>query len=376
MKIVLVSSEISPFAKTGGLADVAGDLPKFLRELNEELFLFTPLYKCTRASGIPLIDTGVRVDIPIGSFSAKGAIYQGELPGTDIPCFFIEQDAYYDRDQLYHTSWGDYPDNPQRFIFFCRAVVEAIEKLGLDPDIIHTHDWQAGLIPVYIKSLYSNSFANCRSLHTVHNLAYQGMFDKLVMKYTGLPWELFNYRQLEFYGCVNFLKGALVFADAINTVSKQYSREIKTQEFGYRLEGILTERSENLYGIMNGIDYSAWNPAEDNLLPAKYSPDDLSGKNICKKELRQEIGMEVDPRAPLAGIIARLTDQKGFDILASALHRMIKMGFQLVLLGSGEERYERTFRQLGKSYPGRFQALITFDNRLAHQIEAGADVFL
>jgi starch synthase len=291
--------------------------------------------------------------------------------------YFVENDRYYQRDALYGKGGADFADNSERFIFFSRAVLEAVVALRLPCDVIHCHDWQTGLIPVYLKTIYRSApaFAKVGTLFTIHNLAYQGVFWHWDMKLTGLDWSLFNWNQLEFWGKVNFMKGGLVFSDLISTVSETYSKEIQTPEYGCGLEGVLRERSKDLFGVINGIDYEVWNPAVDPLIPTRYDAKKLNGKAACKKFLQRKCGLPVR-KAPLVGMISRLADQKGFDLAAEVMAELLTSDVQFVVLGTGEPKYHDLLNRLARNYPDRMSVTLGFDNQMAHEIEAGADMFL
>ena len=379
-----VASEMVPFAKTGGLADVLGALTPQLKKSNIAVTAFLPLYKQVKENTPNLISTGITVKVKIGDNLVAGMIWKTQLQGVDV--YFIQRDEYYHRDYLYGTSAGDYKDNAERFIFFSRAVLEAIKRLNIKPDIIHCHDWQSALIPIYLKTLYKKDphFATTKTLFTVHNLAYQGLFWHWDMKLIGLDWEYFNYKQLEFYGQVNFLKGGLVFADMLSTVSPQYAREIQTPVFGERLDGVLRERAGDLYGIINGVDYDQWNPAVDKYIPVKYTEKKLVDKVKNKQALQKKCGLPITD-APMIGMIGRLASQKGFDLVSEVFDKIMMlapkrhgalMAPQFVLLGTGEEKYHQIFREIARKYPTQVSANIAFDNSLAHLITAGADMFL
>lgn len=377
MRIVQVSPEIVPFAKTGGLADVVGALPKYLHKLGHQVTLFMPLYKTVKGTAKTLVSTGQTITVKIGQNTRSGVVWKSQMPDCPVDIFFIQHDEYYHRDHLYATPEGDYWDNAERFIFFSRAVLETIKGLGWEPDIIHCHDWQSALIPVYLKTIYHKDklFSHTKTLLTVHNIAYQGIFWHWDMNLTGLSWSLFNWKQLEFWGKINFLKGGLVFADAINTVSQRYSQEMQTSEFGYGLEGVLKERTRALYGIINGVDYTYWNPSKDKLIPANYNISDLKGKAQCKKALQDKIGFP-QLKVPLLGMITRLTVQKGIDLLVDIFDDLMKLDLQLVILGTGEEKYQTKLKEVGTRYPNKVSINIAFDNQLAHLITAGADMYL
>ena len=375
MKILFASPEAVPFAKTGGLADVAGALPKALAKLGHEVILILPKYRSVDEKRFPLRPTGMVLKIPISQKVVTGEVYSLDQ-GPNFRVLFLRRDVYYDRDQLYGTPTGDFEDNAERFTFFSRAVAEA--ALELKPDIIHCNDWQTGLTPVYLKTLYrsSPSLAQAASVFTIHNIAFQGLFWHYDLLLTNLGWELFTPQALEFYGKLNFLKGGVVFADAVTTVSRKYMEEIQTPEFGAGLEGVLHDRRRNLYGILNGVDYEEWSPSKDPYIKEKYGPSDLKGKKACKKDLQREFYLTPNPDIPLIGVISRLTEQEGFDILAEVIENLMSLGLQFVLLGTGEEEYNLLFQKIGQKYPQQAGIRIAFDNALAHKIEAGADMFL
>lgn len=378
MKIAEVSPEIIPYAKTGGLADVAGTLPLYLEKFENDVTMFIPLYKSVKKSDIDIKLVDITFDIPIGDNTYKVTLWKSTHHSSkNIVVYFIQRDEYYDRDALYGTESGDYPDNSERFIFFSRAVIETIKKLDLSIDLIHCHDWQTALIPVYLKTLYSSddNLSDIKSVLTIHNLAYQGMFPHADMKLTGLDMSLFNWQNLEHWGKINFLKGGIVFADAVTTVSKKYAEEIKTSEFGCGLEDVIKEYEKKLYGIINGVDYSEWSPEIDNLIPHKYSVDDLSGKTLCKKHLQTILNLP-QTDTPLLGMISRLAEQKGVDLLIVIMDELMKRDLQLVILGIGDEKYHQMLMDVVPKYKNKLSVNIMFNNKLAHQIETGADIFL
>jgi len=377
MNILFASSEAVPFAKTGGLADVSGALCRTLARMGHEVSLILPKYRGAERRGIPLIKTGVLLQVPISQRVENAEVYQAE-PAPNFHAFFIRKDSYYDRDHLYGTPSGDFEDNAERFTFFSRSLLEAAVALNLKPDIIHCNDWQTGLSPVYLKTLYREvpSLKQVGSVFTVHNMAYQGLFRHYDMDLTNLGWELFTPRALEFYGKINFLKGGIVFADAVTTVSRKYMEEIQTPEFGYGLEGMLRERRDDLYGILNGAEYEEWSPSKDFFIKQRYDPSNLQGKRVCKADLQREYGLTIKEDIPLLGIISRLADQKGFDLIAAIMEEMMALGLQFVLLGTGEEKYHLIFEKIGKKYPNQAGIRIAYDNALAHRIEAGSDMFL
>jgi starch synthase len=378
MKIAEASSEIVPYAKTGGLADVVGTLPLYLEKAEQEVSMFIPLYKSVITSGLDIKLMEFTLDILIGDTVQTGHLWKGVHPDSkNITVYFVQRDEYYHRDSLYGTELGDYPDNSERFIFFSRAVIEAIKRLELSIDILHCHDWQTALIPVYLKTLYSHdkNLSSIKTVLTIHNLAYQGLFRHEDMKLTGLDISLFNWRQLEHWGKINFLKGGIVFSDIVTTVSKKYAEEIRTAEFGCGLEIILKEHENKLYGIINGVDYAGWSPENDKFISQKYNIENIRGKTVCKKHLQKILGLP-QVRAPLLGMISRLAEQKGVDLLVVIMDDLMKRDLQLVILGIGDEKYQQMLREVALKYKRKLSVNIMFDNQLAHQIEAGADIFL
>lgn len=381
MQVLFATSEVVPFAKTGGLADVSAALPRALAERGEDVRIITPLYRSVYENTESLEDTGVRIQVPLGDKTASGELWQTTLPGSHVPVYCLRHDKFYNREGLYGTTGSapePYPDNCERFVFFSRGILEALQQLDFDPEVIHLNDWQTALTAVYLRTLYegNDKLRRAGTLLTVHNLLYQGIFWHWDMPITGLPWSLFNWRQLEFYGKLNLLKGGLVFADHLNTVSPTYAREIQTPAFGCGLEGVLRERRDRLSGIVNGIDTETWNPERDPLIPARYSAEDLSGKAVCKAELQREVGLAAEPRTPLVGMVSRLVTEKGCDLVLEVLPEVLTEGVQMVLLGTGEASYQEALGELAKKFPGRFAARLAFDEGLAHRIEAGADIFL
>ncbi len=375
MNITFAASECVPFSKTGGLADVVGALPRALADLGHNVVVFLPKYKQTK---LPDAKTVIRsLTIPFDDeYRFCGVIDGGKLAGVHY--YFIDYPPFFERDALYGLPTGDYPDNAERFSLFSRAVLEASKVLGV-PDVFHCHDWQTALIPVLLRSNYVSdpSFQKVPVVFTVHNLGYQGLFAPEVLPLLGLPWELFTINRLEFYGKVNFLKGALAFADYVTTVSKKYSQEIQTAEYGFGLEGVLRGRSGTVTGILNGVDYNVWSPAADSHLAARFTPDDLSGKAACKADLLATYGMQkADPALPVIGILSRFAAQKGFDLIAQVADRLARLPMNIVALGNGDKEYEDLFRKLAQQFPSKFAVKVAYDNAIAHKIEAGADMFL
>lgn len=376
MKVLVASSEIVPFAKTGGLADVTGALPKALRRIGIEADCILPFYRCIDRERFPVDGPGQAIRVPVGHREEQGTVEETDA-GDGVRAFLVRNDRYFDREFLYGTKDGDYVDNCERFAFFCRGVMEWILRSGRRYDVIHCNDWQTALIPAYVKTLYGGqgSFSATGTVFSVHNLGYQGLFWNHDLALTGLGWDLFTPQGLEFYGKVNLMKAGLVFADILSTVSATYSREIQTPEYGYGLEGVLYERREDLYGIVNGIDDGEWHPASDRWIAANYSAGDLSGKAACRRDLLSEFGLApVD--APVVGIIGRMTAQKGFDLLDQIWEWIADQPLRLVILGAGERKYEEAIGELGRRFPDRIAVRVAYDEALAHKIEAGSDMYL
>ena len=379
MRILMATSELVPFAKTGGLADVCGALPVALSKLGHEPIVFLPAYRTAIECGQLNQQTDIEYDVVVSNKRVAGRLLRSHLPGTDIPVYLVEQDDYYDRPQLYGESGEDYRDNCERFVFFCRSVMEAIRLLNLNVDIIHCNDWQTGLIPAYLKTEFANvpGYERIGTLMTIHNMAYQGKFWHWDMLLTGIDWKYFNWHQMEFWGQLNLLKTGIVFADAINTVSPRYAKEIQQTPFGCGLEGVLTQRRNMVRGILNGVDYSIWNPEDDDELVANYGVDDWQfGKAAAKRALGSEVNLTVSDDVPLFGMIGRLADQKGLDLVADVLPKWLEQDVQWVVLGSGDPKYHEMFQRMAAQYPDKITVRLEFSNQLAHRIEAASDMFL
>ncbi|MDH5662153.1 MAG: glycogen synthase GlgA [Elusimicrobiota bacterium] len=378
MKILFTSSEVVPFAKTGGLADVSGVLPRAIKAEGHDVRVVMPKYKVVNNQKFGLKNLTKSLAIPVGNETAVVSILEGELE-RGIPVYFIDYEPYFEREELYGTPEGAYEDNAERFILFSRALLEAVKAIGFQPDVIHCNDWQTGLIPVYLKTLYKNDpfFKRTATVMTIHNIAYQGAFPRKALNLAGLSEEEFTPDKLEFYGQVNFLKGGMVYADVLNTVSVTYSKEIQSSpEFGYGLEGVLAHRSPDLYGILNGVDYDEWNPAKDQFIAVKYTLGEIDKKMECKKALLKENNLPVNLEWPLVGIVSRLARQKGLDIIGEAIEEIMDLDLYFILLGTGEEEYHKLFSRIGKKYSRKAAIHITFNNGLAHRIYAGCDLFL
>lgn len=381
MKILVATTEAVPFCKTGGLGDVCGSLPLELAKLGHEPVIVMPAFRQALHSGRPIEPTGARFDIPIGRKNVPGTFLQSTLPGDDVPVYLVHQPQYYDRPELYREHGHDYKDNCERFVFFCRAVLEAVTQLDLGTELIHCHDWTAGLIPAYLKTELSGipPYDSIRSLLTIHNIAYQGNFWHWDMELTGIDWKYFNWRQMEFYGNLSFLKSGLAFADALTTVSPRYAQEIQKPPLSCGLEGILQHRHADLFGIINGVDYREWNPEIDPHLGGhNYGVHNFAeGKRACKAALQREVGLPQIADQPLVAMIGRLADQKGFDLVAKLIPQWAPTSnVQWVILGTGEAQYHQLLAELAKRCPDKVALRLGFSDELAHRIEAGADIFL
>ena len=377
MNILIASSEVVPFAKTGGLADVAGALPKALSALGHDVKVVLPKYKIVNDKVFDLFKVYSEIKVQVAGRDELADVYEGMIPGTDVVVYFIANDRYFGRDGLYQDKGVDYPDNCERFTFYSKAVMEFLKRTQWNPDIIHCNDWQSALILMYVKTLYKNDpfYSNVATVYSIHNMGYQGIFPAQQLPITGLSWEYFNSESLEFYGNIALTKAGFVYADVINTVSPQYSREIQTPEFGYGLEGLLQARAKDVYGIVNGIDYELWNPAVDPYITRKYSPRTVILK-AENKAAHQEKNSLPKSDVPIIGIISRLADQKGFDILAEDMENIMQLNVQIVLLGTGEPKYHELFKAMKNKYPKNIGLNLGFDAALAQLIYAGSDMFL
>ncbi len=375
MNILFATSEAAPFAKTGGLADVAGSLPPAIASLGHEVSVVMPRYRQVDVQALKLKRVAT-FTVPLGTWKERCDVLKGTM-GKNVTVYFINKDVFYDRPELYGTTHGDYSDNAERFIFFSRAIPELCNALQMKPDIIHCNDWQTGLVPLYLKKLYNSAekLRQTKTVFTVHNLGYQGLFWHWDMPLTGLDWNVFTPDGIEFWGKMNLLKAGLVSADIITTVSKTYSREIQTPEYGCGLEGVLEKRSADLYGIVNGIDYKTYDPLHDRAIPQRYGASRLSGKAGCKKRLLGLVKLP-DRGDPLIGMVTRLVDQKGMDILTDALPDIMALGVQLVILGTGDSAYHRLLTEAATRYGNAMRVLLQYDEGLAKKIYAGCDMFL
>ncbi|MCX7048711.1 MAG: glycogen synthase GlgA [Candidatus Sumerlaeota bacterium] len=381
MKILIVASEAHPYFKTGGLGDVAGALARALAASGHDVRIAIPGYRFLELNGsIP------RIVMPEALVELDGIATPGSIEciPAEAPTYLVRCDRYFDRAGAYGeaigSQWLDYPDNMERFAFFCMAVLWMLKGLDWRPDIIHCNDWQTALIPAILRShriLAQDAFYRpIKTLFSIHNVAFQGRTAPIMLPTIGLGPQAFDAEGMEFHGAMNLLKGGILLSDGISTVSARYAEEIQTPELGCGLDIVLRRRKGQLTGILNGIDYTEWNPESDPHLPARYGAEDLSGKAVCKASLQREVGLPPDARTPLVGMVSRLSTQKGFELVDAALANLIEEGAQLVMLGAGEPRYHRMLEGMARRYPEQVRAHLTFDNGLAHRIEAGSDIFL
>ena len=379
MHVVMAAAEAIPFAKTGGLADVCGTLPLKLAEQGHHCSIFIPAYKRALACGLPMVDTHVTFVVDMAGRRMAARILKTTL-GNGVDVYLVDQPLYFDRDQLYGDERGDFRDNCERFCFFSRCVVEAIERLKIPVDIIHCHDWQAGLIPAYHKTNFCDFqwYRNAASVITIHNLAYQGRYWQHDMGLTALDWQYFNWQQMEFYGDINLLKTGIAFADFITTVSPSYAREIQLPAHGCGLDGSLRLRGNRIAGIVNGVDYGVWDPSIDTHIAQTYGSENWrAGKKCCKSDLQRQLGLPQREEVPLIGLIGRLAEQKGWDLVQPMLEQTVdSLDVQWAILGNGEQRYASALSELARRRPDRVAVRLEFSDALAHQIEAASDMFL
>jgi starch synthase len=377
MRVLLASSEVHPFSKTGGLADMVGALGKYLALAGHEIGVVTPLYANVREKFRDIRPHKLARTFPLGIEQITATVSTLQI-AKRLTIYFVDQPEFFQRPALYGEKGADYPDNAERFVFFSKVVAYLARELPLKPQMVHTHDWQVGLVPLFLhhertKLGWSSAPRTC---FTIHNLAYQGNFPAWKYPLTNLPWEYFTPAGAEFFGSLNCLKAGLVYSDLLTTVSPRYAREITTEPFGHGLDGVLRLRQKDLIGILNGVDYDEWNTTRNRFLAHPYTIDDLSGKESAKLDLQRELGLPQTLEIPLFGTVSRLADQKGIDILLGALEEMLAANVQFVLLGNGQPEYERALRNLASRYPAKAAVRIGYDHALSHRIEAGADFFI
>ena len=381
LNILYCSSEVTPFSKTGGLGDVSGSLPKALAEMGCDIRVITPLYPGVSESPDRFKKLLGPLSVKTGERAEECSLFESRLPDSKVPVYFISNDKYFNRKGLYQDEGRDYEDNLERFSFFSMAVLSSVKKMDWSPDIIHCNDWQTSLVSIYLKTIVKDDrelrefYRNSGSVFTIHNLGYQGIFNKEKFPLTGLRPSIFNINGVEYYGKLNLLKGGIIFSDIVTTVSPSYSKEIQTEENGYGLEGVLRERRKDLYGILNGVDYKEWDPLTDRHIVSHYSLKSISRKKGCKRDLQKNCGLTIKD-VPLIGIVARLDDHKGFDILIEVMNELMQLELQMVILGTGKPKYQDILKRLAAKYPAKISVNLFFDDTLAHKIEAGADIFL
>jgi len=382
MKICYAASEMAPFIKTGGLGDVLGALPEAMQKQGNDVKVFIPYYKSLDTGDHKVKPVNTNIEIKINDKNYPLKVNKIRYKKNNMEIYLIGSDYYFDRVGLYGDpkTGLDYPDNDERFLFFARSVLALLKELHFKPEIVHAHDWQAALIPVFIKTDFEKDpfFTNVKSILTIHNLAFQGEFKPERYKLLDLPDKLLAPATgpFEFYGKVNFLKAGITYADYITTVSNRYANEIQTKEFGCGLDGVLNERKENLFGILNGVDYKVWSPSRDHKIYTTYHIANLSGKRTNKIDLLNELQLPIRDAAPLIGVISRLEDQKGWSLIKEAADDILSMNVQLVVLGTGQKEYHELLEQLEKKYPDKCKVILKFNDQMAHKIEAASDIFL
>jgi starch synthase len=379
LKVLFLSSEVTPFAKTGGLADVSGSLPVALKRAGLDVRIVMPFYRTIKEGTVKTCLLAKDLEVPFGDRLLKVNIFETFL-GEDIPVYLVDREDMFDRPGLYGNTKGDYYDNLERFSLFSHSSLKTAQAIGFRPDIIHCHDWQTGLVPALLKGPYKSSavFSNAATVFTIHNMGYQGIFPPEKINITGLSGpQFFHPEGLEYWGRISLLKAGIVYSDAVTTVSPTYAREVLINEYGLGMEGVLLSRSKSLHGILNGVDYNEWDPSKDPDIPANYTSSMISGKKRCKAALLRDAGLDPDFKdRPLIGMISRLDKQKGLDILIQSLDDIIKLDSGLIILGSGDEAIQNKLLDAVDRFPGRVAIHTGFNNPLAHRIMAGADIFL
>jgi len=379
LNILFAASEVVPFAKSGGLADVAGALPKALKKMGHDIRVVMPRYYIIDKEKYQLKSLEGSLGVPMGVMGELWAeVYEGKIPGSDVPVYFIEYEAYFGRRGLYDENGVAFNDNDNRFIFFSRAVMQLAKKLYFKPDVIHVNDWHTAAIPMMLNTIYKDDahFSGTGTLLSIHNLEHQGKFYKGAMDVLDIGWEHFNADELEEYDGINLLKGGIVHADAINAVSKKYAQEIKTSEYAWGLERLINDKAYKLYGILNGVDYDEWSPSTDKLILYNFDIDNLAGKALCKSVLQEKYKLPQRKEVPLIGLVGRFAEQKGISLLAASIYKLLELDIQIVMLGTGEKWAEHFFQDIAVHNADKFAITVGYDNNLAHLIEAGSDMFL
>jgi len=383
LRIAMITPEVAPLARTGGLGDVLGALPPAIAESGHEVVVFLPRYGSISTSGIRIAPAGQSPTVNLGGKTTNFTLERLVNEKSKVTTYLIGNRAYFERTGLFidPRTGTDYSDNDERFAMFSLAALESLRVMDWVPDVIHLHDWQTALVPAFLRTRYvgDRHFARAKTVLTIHNLGYQGLFPGERFAVLGLPEGYFYpvTGPVEFFGKVNFLKAGIAQANRVTTVSESYAREIQSSnEFGRGLEGVLAQRGRDLVGILNGVDYSIWSPARDQLIPRRYHLRNLSGKRVCRTELVRESGLPIRDHAPLVGMVTRLTEQKGFDLIAAAVDRLFSRNIQMIILGAGDQKYHELLTEWQKKFPDKLRVFLTFDDALAHRIEAGADVFL
>ncbi|MBP7652056.1 glycogen synthase GlgA [Candidatus Dependentiae bacterium] len=374
MKIAFFTSEVYPFSKTGGLADVSQGLPKAFKKKGEDIRIFTPYYECCEKFNPSLIPDS-KIFVRIGDADIEAYLYESRLPNSDVPVYFIGNKNLFFRETLYSRNNVDYEDNFLRFVLFQRASIEYLKKTNFYPDIIHSNDWPSALTSVYLKTIYALSFPLTKTVFTIHNIGYQGLYWVWDMKLTGLPFELFNWRQLEYYGKLNLLKAGIVFSDAVTTVSPTYSREIMSAQYAYGLQSVLEEHKNKVFGIINGVDYDEWAPESDGFISYKYDRTNLENKYKNKNVLLEMCGFSCNDE-PVFGMISRLVEQKGLKFIIDNIDKLMEKKMKIIILGTGDKGIESKLEAINEKYPGKFRAFIKFSSALSHLIEAGSDLYM
>ncbi len=377
MNILFVASEVTPFVKTGGLADVSGALPKVLKKMGHNIKVIIPRYYSIQREKLEKLPLSLGVDMGILGELWCG-VYRSFLPDSKVEIYFIEYENFFGRKGLYDENKEAYKDNDKRFIFLSKASLQLSRALNFKPDIVHANDWHSASLPILLKTIYKNDefFKNSSSVLTIHNLQHQGIFEKSAMDILEVGWEHFTPFMLEALDRINLLKGGIAFCDAFTTVSKKYAKEIQTSQYGFGLENHIQAHSYKLFGILNGVDYNEWNPMKDKYIIKKYNINTLKNKIFCKRDLQKRFGLTLKDKVPLIGFVGRFAEQKGIGLIASVIEALLQLDLQIVILGSGESWAERFFSEIASKYHGKFGCFVGYNNELAHKIEAGSDMFL